>query len=214
MKNKIILVSGTLLVLLLGFFLASQFLKKEEAKRLEFIADQDFKKFVPDDSPKLGTSAPQVHLVEFLDPECESCREFYPLVKHLLQEFDGYVQLVIRYAPFHPNSRFVIKVLEASRRQGKYWETLEVAFRYQPQWGSHHAPQIELLWKYLPEAGLDLERLKKDMNDPGLDRLIEREVRDGMDLGVKATPTFFVNGKPLEVFSYDQLRKQIQDELR
>ncbi len=213
MKNKLLLILGAVLVMGISFTLAIKFYQSDKAKQLEFIAKDDFKKFVPDDAPRLGSSEAKIYLVEFLDPECESCREFYPYVKSLLQEFEGKVQLIVRYAPFHGNSRMVIKILEASRKQGKYWETLETLFRYQPQWGSHHEPRPELIWNYLPEAGVDVEKIKNDMNDPNLEILISREIADGAELGVRGTPTFFVNGKELKTFGYGPLKELILSEL-
>lgn len=213
MKNKIYLIVGTMALMLSAFLLIKKYYQTNKAQELTSMATVDQTKFVPDYAPRLGTSTPEVYLVEFLDPECESCREFYPYVKMLLDEHPGRIQLVIRYAPFHPNSRFAIQILEAARKQGKYWETLETLFRYQPQWGSHHDPRPELIWKYLPEAGVDVERIKTDMNDPAIEEMLAKEMQDVTDLGVRATPTFFVNGRPLERFSYDALKELVQSEL-
>lgn len=213
MKNKISLVIGAVIILIGLFIALKQIYQKQQSETLSSMAKMDMGKFVPEYSPKLGTSTPKVYLVEFLDPECESCREFYPYVKMLMQEYDGYIQLVIRYAPFHPNARFAVKILEASRKQGKYWETLETILRYQPQWGSHHHPKPELIWNYLPEAGVDVEKIRKDMEDPAIEEIIARDVQDGSDLGVRATPTFFVNGRPLERFSYEALKELVQSEM-
>jgi protein-disulfide isomerase len=214
MKNKILIISSSLVVLGLLFWLSSFLYKKEETKRLSFVAQQDFAVFVRDYSPKKGNENPQVHLVEFFDPECESCREFYPIVKQLLNEFEGKVQLVLRYAPFHPNSTFAVKMLEAARKQGKYWETLEVMLQYQPQWGSHHHPRPELLWKYIELVGLDLEKLKVDMESPEILKNLAQDVEDARTLNVRGTPTFFVNGKPLQGFGPDFLRNAIEQELK
>jgi protein-disulfide isomerase len=212
-KNKIILIVVVFFTLISLFFIGRTFYQQNKTEEAASLAQRDFKKFVPDYAPKLGTSTPEVYLIEFLDPECESCREFYPYVKMLLEEFDGRIQLVVRYAPFHPNSVMVIKILEAARKQGKYWETLETLFRYQPQWGSHHDPKPDLIWNYLPEAGVDIARIKSDMNDPEIEKMIENEKRDLQDLGVKATPQFFVNGEPLQVFGVEPLRDLIKQKL-
>ena len=69
---------------------------------------------------------------EFLDPECESCRMFAPKVKKLVEMYHGQVKLVIRYAAFHKNSKHAIRVLEATRKQNKYKESLNLLFDYQP----------------------------------------------------------------------------------
>jgi protein-disulfide isomerase len=213
-KNKIILISVVVAFLVGGFFFAKKLYQGQEAERLGFVAKDNFKKFVPDYAPKLGPTNPEVYLVEFLDPECESCREFYPFVKMIMDENEGKVQLVVRYAPFHGNSKFAIKILEAARKQGKYWQALEVLFQYQPQWGSHHDPRPELIWKYLPEAGVDVDQIKKEMDDPATDEMIAQELKDMQDLGVRGTPTFFVNGKRLENFGLEPLRQLVRENLQ
>jgi protein-disulfide isomerase len=213
-NKKVLIVGITVMTLAIIFIIGSKLYRGQEAQRIEFMAKSDFKLFVPDHAIKLGALSPEVHLVEFLDPECESCREFYPHVKMLMQEFEGKIQLVLRYAPFHPNSRLVIKILEAARKQNRYWETLEVLFLYQPQWGSHHHPRPDLIWKYLPEARVNVDQIRKDMNDPSFEAIIEQDLKDGMTLGVRATPTFFINGKPLETFSSEALREAIRSEIR
>jgi protein-disulfide isomerase len=212
-KNKVILIVVTVLTLIASFAIIWKLYQDKKNEEYNVLARLNFEKFVPDYAPRLGPSNPRVFLVEFLDPECESCREFYPMVKMILEEFEGQVQLVVRYAPFHPNSKFAIKILEASRKQGKYWETLQVLFSYQPQWGSHHNPQPELIWKFLPEAGVDVERIRKDMNDPEIDKILIREVQDVTDLGVRATPTFFANGEQLQTFSYEALRELVRKKI-
>jgi len=61
----------------------------------------------------------------------------------------GRIKLVLRYAPFHDGADYFVKILEAAGRQGKYWETLEVMYRSQPYWASHHNPRPELIWRLL-----------------------------------------------------------------
>jgi protein-disulfide isomerase len=213
MYKKIIIVSlsGTLAGIL--FLVGKYFYQKSEAQRIGAIAGQNYSVFVREHSPRLGNVNAKVVLVEYLDPECESCREFYPLVKSLLTDYGDKLQLVIRYAPFHANSKIAIKILEAAKLQNKYWETLEVLFRYQPIWGDHHHPRPDLIWKYLPESGVNVEQVRLDMNDPRIDKIIEQDVADMKELRVSGTPTFFVNSKPLERFSYSHLKEMIEREL-
>lgn len=214
MKNKIMIVAIALMSLGIVFMVGSKLYKGQEQERLSFMAKADFSTFVRDYSPRLGRADAKVYLVEFLDPECESCREFYSSVKMLLQEYEGKIQLVVRYAPFHGNSIFIIKILEAARKQNRYWETLETLFRYQPEWGNHHHPRPELVWNYLPEAGVNVEQIKKDMEDPAIQSMIEQEIKDGRALNVQATPSFFVNGRPLERFGYEGLKELVESTIR
>jgi protein-disulfide isomerase len=210
-KKIIIAISATLLII--AFALAAVMYKKSESSRLSQMARDNLSTFIRDYSPTLGPNNAKVFLVEFLDPECETCRQFYPFVKALLKKYDGKVQLIVRYAPFHPNSKFAIKILEAARLQGKYWETLETLFQMQDEWSGHHDPDPEKVWGYLPGLGLDVERIKKDMESPTIAANLEQDVQDGAELNVRQTPGFFINGQPLESFGDWQLIEAIEKAL-
>lgn len=216
MKNKKALIAIiTSLILVLVFIIGSKVYQSEQKKKLSFLNQENASLFVPEHAFRMGAEDPQVYLVEFFDPECESCRQFYPLVKSIMNEFEGKVQLVMRYAPFHGNSVFAIKIIEAARKQSKYVEALEMLYQYQPEWGSHHDPSPELVWNYLPKIeGLNIEQLKKDMEDPKILEIIEQDKKDGEKLQVQGTPSFFVNGKPLEDFGYQQLRDMVAAEIK
>lgn len=213
MKNKKVLVGVSIFFLGVCFVFAGWYFRQNRSQELSFLAKTDFKSFVPDHSARIGNPDAPVFLTEFLDPECETCRDFYPYVEDILKEMDGKVQLVVRYAPFHGNSEFAVKIVEASRKQGKFKETLEVLFKYQPEWGSHHHPQPELIWKYLPEAGVNVDQIKKDMEDPQIMANLGKDIEDGKKLGVKYTPTYFINGKELKDFGLDQLREALMLEV-
>ncbi len=204
--NKKILVFSTVAVVLVGFALATYVFRNKEVSQVQ----QNAHLLLRADAARLGSPLAPVTIVEFFDPECETCRRFHPMTKMLLQEFDGKVQMMFRYAPFHANSKFAIQILEAARQQNRYWEVLEVLYQYQPQWGDHHNPRPELIWTYLVDVGgLDIPRLKVDMNEPGIQKMIEQDLSDGRQLGVQRTPQFFVNGEPLLNFGYEQLRQLV-----
>lgn len=179
------------------------------------------------DSPVLGPANAPVTLVEFLDPECESCGAFSPVVKKILKDYDGKVRLVVRYMPFHPNSVPAAALTEAAGEQGKYWEMQELLFRRQPEWGEIHGhgghapapaarrePAGVLFERYAAELGLDVERVRAAVNGNRYAAKVERDRRDGQTLGVTKTPTFFVNGRQLARFSQQDLRALIEDELK
>ena len=89
---------------------------------------------------------------------------------------------------------------------------MEALFKYQNQWVAHHEPDIEMVWELMVYLGLDITQLKKDFNDPELDKLIKQELSDAKILGVKKTPQFFVNGKILQEFGQKQLTELIESE--
>jgi protein-disulfide isomerase len=161
----------------------------------------------------IGNNDAKVYLVEFTDPACETCANFSLLVKEIMAANPGKIKLVLRYAPFHDGADYFVKILEAAKKQGKYWETLDVMFKSQPYWASHHNPQPEKIWEFLPKVGLDLEQIKRDMNDPAIEKIIEQDLADAKALKVQKTPGFFVNGRPLITFGREQLIQLIQSEI-
>lgn len=164
-------------------------------------------------SQTLGRAEAGVQLVEFFDPACGTCAEFYPLVKKLAAENREDIRLIVRYAPFHPGSDQVVKALEATRRQGKFWPALEALLTSQGEWVIQHRAQPDLIWAPLARAGVDVDRLKADMQSPEIARIIEQDVADANAVGVAATPEFYVNGRPLPSFGYQQLRQLVDEEL-
>lgn len=201
------------LVLVAAFIFSSNYYKSQQAEKAGFMAQENASLFVREHSPTLGSDDAKVYLVEFMDPACETCAVFSPFVKTMLDANPGRLKLVIRYAPFHDGSDRVVKMLEASRRQGRYWETLGVMYETQRHWASHHHPQPEKLWEFLSRAGLDLEKLAKDMEDPAIAKLIAQDISDARALNVRKTPGFFVNGRPLQSFGYQQLTQLVRSEI-
>lgn len=165
-------------------------------------------------SPSLGDAGGKVEIVEFFDPACEACRAFYPFVKRLLAEHRGRVRLTIRYVPFHRGADQIVKLLEAARRQGKYVEALDTLVAFQPRWAINHAARLDLALRIVEPLGLQIERLKADMAAPQLAQLIKQDMQDAGTLKISGTPEFFVNGKRLKTFGYDELRTMVLQALR
>lgn len=162
------------------------------------------------DSPTLGDDDAPVTLVEFLDPECESCRAAHPAIKQIMADYDGRVRLVVRYFPLHSNSALAAAATEAAGEQGQYWEMQNLLFERQPEWGEKQTPQTELFIAYAEELGLDIEQFITDLENPAAYDKVERDRLDGMALGVRGTPTFFVNGVIVQPLSLDRLIEMIE----
>jgi protein-disulfide isomerase len=210
---KYVLVGLTCVLLVLAFIGGSSYYKGQQAEKIGFLAQKNAELFVRDHSPTLGSDDAKVFIVEFMDPACETCAAFAPFIKQAMAANPGKIKLVLRYAPFHDGADNFVKILEAARMQGKYWETLELMFKTQHIWASHHNYQPERLWEVLPRAGLDIERIKKDMHSPAIAKIIEQDMADVKTLNVQKTPGYFVNGRPLQQFGYKQLAQLIQSEL-
>ena len=213
MKGKLGLFVSSTIILVSLFFIGIKVYEKQQDENLSFLTKSENKIFARDYSPRWGNPEAKVVITEFLDPECETCREFFPLVKKIIKENNGKVQLVVRYAPFHGNSKIAVRALEAARLQGKYWQAIEMLYHYQPEWGDHHNPRIELIYGYLEKLGLDMEKLRADMNSPAIEKMLEQDMTDLRQLGVKYTPSFFVNGKALRNFGIMPLLELVETEI-
>lgn len=212
MKKKTLLIL-TSIVALMAFSVAG-FMYEQSQVRKQKVADTKVSELVRMHSPVYGAAGAKVTIVEFFDPSCETCRAFYPGVKDLVNAHQGKVKLVIRYAPFHEGSEDAVRILEASRLQGKYWPTLETVLETQPQWAAHGSPQPALIWDYIEGSGLDIEKARKDVNEPTVAAIIEQDKSDLRALDIKQTPTFYVNGKPLPKFGYEQLKRLVEQEVK
>ena len=182
----------------------------------------DPEQLVRPDSATLGPADAKITLVEFYDPECESCAAFAPNVKKILKDYEGKIRLVARYMPLHPNSLKAAAFTEAAGEQGKYWEAQNLLFEKQAEWGTPHGPpqatkrpDIDVLFTgYAKSLGLDMEKFGAAVKENRYAEKIERDKKDGQALGVRRTPTFFVNGRELARFGETELRSLIEDEMK
>jgi len=210
-KQHIAFLGGACLILV--FMLASNYYSSQREERIARLARNSSAPLVRDHSQSLGPADAKVVIVEFFDPACGTCRDFAPHVKDLLSLHKGKLRLVLRYTPFHKGSDTMVKILEAARRQGKFWETLQVMFDTQSSWASHHQPKPDEIWKFLPSVGLNIEKIRSDMNDPRILEIIRLDITDAQTLSVRKTPGFFVNGKPLPSFGLSQLKALVNEEI-
>lgn len=212
MKKEVLFIIAAV-GLLLVFLFGTLIYKSERNGSTAQLAERNRAHLVRMHSPTLGKDDAPVVIVEFLDPACATCREFYPLVKEMMAANPGRIRLVLRYAPFHDGSDKVVAVLAAARKQGKFWPALEALLAAQAEWAPHHKPQVALVWKHLEGLGLNLEQMRADMTAPEIVSMIAQDLDDARALNVTKTPEFFVNGKPLPSFGYDPLKELVDNAL-
>lgn len=213
MKQKTLITVAavfSLLVLLLGMV---AYKSEKAAEGPAPLAEAERARLVRMHSPTLGKSDAPVTIVEFFDPACGTCRDFYPFVKQMMRQNPDRIRLVLRYAAFHKNSDQVIALIEAARKQGKYWEALEAVLAAQNDWVVNHVAQPERALKHLEGLGLDLARLRADASAPGAADVVKQDMQDTLALNVTKTPDFFVNGRPLPRFGYEELKGLVDQAL-
>ena len=157
-------------------------------------------------SPIIGPKNAPVTIVEFFDPSCEACRAFYPTVKGIVAKYPKDVRLVMRYLPLHPGAAEAIVILEAARVQGKLEPVTAALLEAQPDW---HDGKMDGAWAAAEKAGLNVAKARAM---PTADAMawMEQDIADARAVGVKGTPTFFVNGEMLVQPSPEQVEARVQ----
>ena len=212
--NRKWIVLSTFAAVLLAFVAAVLVYQNRSRQEVTQAAQTNNEALVRAHSPIFGNPAAKVTIVEFIDPACETCRAFYPIVKGIVNASFGQVKLVVRYAPLHRGSDRAVQILEAVRLQGKYWEALERTMAFQPRWAAHDNPQPEMIWELISDIGVDVARAKSEAGSAAIEELLRQDVADMKALKVNRTPGFFVNGTPLREFGEAQLKALVDQELK
>ncbi len=212
MSNRKLMVI-TAVIALLGFVIIALLYGNSGKNQSASTAVVDENILVRFHSPVFGPQNAPVTIVEFFDPACEACSAFHPYVKQIMGKFPGKVRVVLRYTAFHQGSDTVVRILEAARLQNMFEPVLEALYETQPNWAVHGAPNLDIAWVAVAKAGLDVERARKDMMRAEITAVLDQDTADVKRVGVKKTPTFFVNGKALPSFGVQQLYDLVSAEV-
>ncbi len=158
------------------------------------------------DSYVAGNPKGDVTIVEFFDYQCGYCkRSFGPLMDTLKK--DGNIRLVLKEFPILGEELVTAtRAAVASMKQGKYFEFHQALF--------HHKGQLtdEAIMQAAADVGLDTARLKRDMNDAKIKKLITRNYELADALAIKGTPGFIIGGKLIAgALDKDELVAAIKD---
>lgn len=157
------------------------------------------------DQPSLGNANAAVTIVAFTDYQCPSCAALHPSLERLVTEYGDKVRLVTRDFPLsqHTEALKAAEAAEAAREQGKYWEYIHILLRNQS------ALTVDKLKGYATELALDRTRFDAALDSGKFSESVQRDVEDGMKLGINGTPTIFINGRRVSAKSYEDLKASV-----
>jgi protein-disulfide isomerase len=144
----------------------------------------------------IGAAHAPVTVVEYGDFECPNCKQAAPVVKLLLAEFEGRLRFAFRHFPLeevHPHALGAAEAAECAAGQGKFWPMHDLLFANQ------HALKGHQLRGYAEQLELDMARFSAEMKDTVYLQRIREHQQSGQASGVRATPTFFLNGRLVDV---------------
>jgi protein-disulfide isomerase len=165
-------------------------------------------------APTKGADEAPVTIAEFAEFQCPFCQDVNPTLQQIEERYKGRVRFVWKHLPLvgiHSHAMDASVAAEAARNQGKFWEYHDKLFANQKQL------EPDDLRRYAQELGMDLARFDRDRQDPALKVKVQEDVAEATALGVRSTPTFFINGRlvsgamPFETFSTiidEELAKQ------
>jgi protein-disulfide isomerase len=166
----------------------------------------------------LGSANAPVTLEEFGDFECPPCGLLHPILKNIESEF-GHAKLRIIFreyplVPTHAHALAAARAAEAAGLQGRFWEMHDMIYENQQAW--HEAFDVRPIFEgYGTKIGLDLEQFRRDLTSEIVEHRIFLDGKRAHALGVKGTPTVFLNGRevPFESLAPEKLKALINTEL-
>ncbi|HEX6716659.1 MAG TPA: thioredoxin domain-containing protein [Pyrinomonadaceae bacterium] len=166
----------------------------------------------------LGPAAAPARLEEFGDFECPPCGMFHPILQQMHAEFGDQLQITFREFPLVPTHQHALaaaSAAEAAGLQGRFWEMHDLLYDHQNEWKKEFDVR-PIFERYAEQIGLDVERYKRDLGSDVVAQRIFVDGKRGHSLGVKGTPTVFLNGRevPFENLAAEKLRVVIQNEIR
>jgi len=177
----------------------------------------DAKSLLRDTSHMTGSKDAKVIVVEFGDYECPGCAAAEPNVERLRQEYkdNANVNFAFRNFPL-PQHRYALitaEAAEAAGAQGKFWEMHDKLYQAQGEWSASQSP-LDLLANYAQQLGLDVNKLKQEVQNNTYADVIKADQSDATSLSVNSTPTFFINGEKTSGYQYDELKSKIEEKLK
>jgi protein-disulfide isomerase len=143
-----------------------------------------------------GPANAAVTLEEFGDFQCPPCGGLEGPLQQIERDYASSLRVIFRNFPFtiHEHAHEAAYAAEAAGLQGRFWEMHDLLYREQAVWAKTKDAQ-SLFNSYAGMIGLNLERFKKDVGGEQVKTKVESDRKRGEALGVKNTPTIFINNQ-------------------
>lgn len=146
-------------------------------------------------NPILGPVDAPVQIIEFSDFECPFCQQSYSAIRTLALRYPDKVRVVYRHFPvasIHPNAVAAAEAAQCAAAQGKFWPFHDRLFQNQSA-----MEKIDLI-RYASQVGLNDQQFLTCIETREQQAIVAEDLADGVRLGVRGTPTWFINGEKVE----------------
>ncbi len=138
----------------------------------------------------------KVVLVEFSDFQCPACKSALGEVSRIKEDFKDSVAIVYKNYPLTSIHNYAYKAAiaaEAAGKQNRFWDYHDILFREQKEVAN--PLKDEDFYAFAKELKLNEEQFKKDYESTEAKSLVDEDIKLGDSLGIRGTPTFYLNGK-------------------
>ena len=145
-------------------------------------------------SPKVGSSTAPVKIVAFIDFECPYTQSSYPALKEMLAQHEGIVQLSVRnfpLTPIHPQAMPLAIAASCAGEQNKFFAFADMIFTTKKY-------DSVSLNEFAKNLGLNINKFTSCITRNTHQNEINNDIQEGVDLGIRGTPTFIINDKKVE----------------
>jgi protein-disulfide isomerase len=163
------------------------------------------------EAPVKGNENAVVTIVEWSDFQCPFCSRVSPTLDQIEKEYGDKVRVAFKHNPLpnHDKAPAAHAASEAAHRQGKFWEMHDMIFANQRDISD------KVLEGYARTMGLDMDQYSRDIADDDIKKRIADDLRQGRELGVSGTPSFFINGKFLSgAQPFANFKRMIDDAIK
>lgn len=209
-------VLGIILLVTVALLLGFVFLLSKSSNSSQNIGNEvlqiDYSK-----GQKIGSDSAKVRLVEFSDFQCPGCRAAEPYIKQVISSYGDQVQFIYRHFPLsqHQFGKKTAYLAEAAGEEGKFWQMHDRIFETQDSWSKMSGSDANSFFLNLAkEVGLDEISAKEAMEGDSYKSKIDEDIAEGRRLRMNSTPTFFINGKKLNLQSFADLNNIVGEELK
>lgn len=200
MKKRVLIWSGFIVLLAIIVLVMVQMVNMDSGALEETIQQESLRTEIPDllqprpDDRMKGNPDAAVVVVKYSDFQCPACRFYASFDDQLSTELEDDVLFIYRHFPLRsfPFARLAAQYAEAAGEQGKFWEMHDLIYINQQYWSQGGAEDVFRQFAEMLE--LDLDQLREDLAHPVLNDRIQSDYESGVELGVNAVPTLFING--------------------
>jgi len=145
----------------------------------------------------IGTSNPQVTIIEFADFSCPYCEQSSSIVRKIAEQNKDKVKFVYRDYPLHDNSILLALAARCAGEQAKFWEFHDLLFTNQEKLNETGADINTGLLIIAESLKINLDQFSNCLETKKYYSQIKRDFDDAEKLQIEGTPTWFINNYPL-----------------